>query len=132
MYLNPAKIYVMKTSNLILEKTFQFGLRSLKLFIYLRESKVERAVAVQLLRSGTSIGANVEEAIGAISRKDFINKIQIAYREARETSYWIRLLKESNWLEEKLAASFMKDIEEIIKILTAILKGSKQKTIINS
>lgn len=122
----------MKTSNLILEKTFQFGLRSLKLFIYLRESKVERAVAVQLLRSGTSIGANVEEAIGAISRKDFINKIQIAYREARETSYWIRLLKESNWLEEKLAASFMKDIEEIIKILTAILKRSKQKTIINS
>jgi four helix bundle protein len=62
---------------------------------------------IQLLRRGTSIGANVEEAVGAFSRKDFIHKLTIAYREARETKYWIRLLKESDWLDQKLASSFI-------------------------
>jgi four helix bundle protein len=115
----------MKEDNVILEKTFGLGLRIIKLFEHLRKKKVERDLCLQLLRSGTSVGANVEEAIGGSSRKDFIHKLEIAYREARETRYWIRLLKESNLLETKIASSFIKDCEEILKILTAILKSSK-------
>ena len=75
--------------------------------------------------SGTAIGANVEEAIGGSSRKDFINKMQIAYKEARETKYWLRLLKEGELIEKKLAEPFLKYYEEILKILTAILNSSK-------
>ena len=80
---------------------------------------------VQLLRSGTSIGANVEEAVGAQSKKDFINKMSIAYKETRETIYWIKLLKDAELLNAKLAESFLTEIEEIKKILTAILKSAK-------
>jgi four helix bundle protein len=91
----------------------------------LKKKKIESGLCSQILSSGTSIGANVEEAIGGSSRKDFINKLQIAYREARETSYWLRLLRDGQLLEKKLAESFLKDCEEIIKILTAILNSSK-------
>ena len=122
----------MKKDNLIVEKTFQFGLRIIKLFNHLKKNKVERDLALQVLRSGTSIGANTEEAIGGSSRKDFIHKLEIAYREARETKYWIRLFKESDWLDNKLADSFLLDCDEIIKILTAILNSSKNKQILNS
>ncbi|MFT3935484.1 MAG: four helix bundle protein [Chitinophagaceae bacterium] len=115
----------MKESNIILEKTFALGLRIIKLFKHLRENKVERDLCLQLLRSGTSVGANVEEAMGGSSRKDFIHKLEIGYKEARETKYWIRLLKEASLLETSLADSFIKDIEEILKILTAILKSSR-------
>ena len=115
----------MKENNVILDKTFAFGLRVIKLFEHLRKKKVERDLCLELLRSGTSIGANVEEAIGGSSRRDFVHKLEIAYREARETGYWVRLLKEAGLLETKIANSFIKDCEEIIKILTAILKSSK-------
>jgi four helix bundle protein len=118
--------------NLIVEKTFLFGLRIIKLFYHLRKDKVEKELVLQVLKSRTSIGANTEEAIGGSSRKDFIHKLEIAYREARETKYWIRLFKESSLLENKLADSFLKDCDEIIKILTVILNSSKNKQIINS
>jgi four helix bundle protein len=114
-----------KQENLILTKTYSFGLRILKLYLHLRKKRIEIGLCSQLLGSGTSVGANVEEAVGGSSRKDFINKLQIAYREARETRYWLRLLRDSEILENKLAESFIKDCEEIIKILTAILKSSK-------
>lgn len=117
----------MKTDNIIVEKSFQFSLRIVRLFEHLKDHKVERDLALQLLRSGTSVGANVEEAVGGASRKDFIHKLTIAYKEARETNYWIKLLKEAGLLEMKLAESFLTDCEEIIKILTSILKSSKQK-----
>ena len=120
----------MKTENLILDKSFQFALRIMKLYAHLKRSKVERDLALQLLRSGTSIGANIEEAIGGSSRKDFIHKLEIAYREARESKYWIKLFMEGNWLETKLAGSFIKDCEEIIKILTAIINSSKSKKLL--
>lgn len=116
----------MKENNVIVEKSFQFGLRIVKLFLHLREHKIERELCVQLLKSGTSIGANIEEALGGSSRKDFIHKLEIAYGEARETRYWLRLLKESDLLELKLAESFISDCEELIKILTSILNSSKQ------
>ena len=86
---------------------------------------MERDLLLQFLRSGTSIGANVEEAIGAQSKRDFIHKLGIAYKESRETSYWLRLLKDAALLEDKLADSFLNDIDEIRKILAAILKSAK-------
>jgi four helix bundle protein len=92
----------MNENNIILEKTSAFGLRIIKLFNHLRGNKVERDLCLQLLRSGTSVGAKVEEAIGGSSGKDFIYKLEIAYREARETWYWIRLLKEADLLESRL------------------------------
>jgi len=115
----------MKEDNIIVDKTFKFGLRIVKLFLYLRERKVERALCVQVLNSGTSVGSNVEEAIGGSSKKDFIYKLEISYREARETRYRLRLLKESGILEDKLAISLIADCDEILKILTSILKSSK-------
>ena len=115
----------MKAENVILDKSFKFGLRILKLYIHLRKKKVDGGLCSQVLDSGTSIGANVEEAVGGSSRKDFINKLQIAYKESRETRYWLRLLKEGEILEKKLADSFLKDCDEIIAILTAILNSSK-------
>lgn len=115
----------MKEENVILDKSFKFGLRILKLYIHLKKKKVDGGLCSQILDSGTSIGANVEEAVGGSSRKDFINKLQIAYKEARETRYWLRLLREGDILEKKLADSFLKDCDEIIAILTAILNSSK-------
>ena len=108
-----------------METSFKFGLRVLKLYIYLKKKKVDGGLCTQILDSGISIGANVEEAVGGSSRKDFINKLQIAYKEARETRYWLRLLREGEMLEKKLADSFLKDCDEIIAILTAILNSSK-------
>jgi len=101
-------------------------LRIIKLFNYLRSKKIEKELCTQLLKSGTSIGANIEEAIGGSSRKDFIHKLEIAYREARETRYWLRLLKESGLLEIKLADSLINDCEELLKILSAIINSSKK------
>ena len=115
----------MKEENVILVKSFKFGLRILKLYIHLKKKKVDGGLCSQILDSGTSIGANVEEAVGGSSRKDFINKLQIAYREARETKYRLRLFREGELLEKKLADSFLKDCDEIIAILTAILNSSK-------
>src|SRR5690554_5817458 len=84
----------MKTENLIADKTFDFALDIIDFYIQLKDEK-EYVLSKQLLRSGTSIGANVEEAIAAQSKKDFINKMSIASKEARETKYWLRLLSES-------------------------------------
>lgn len=122
----------MKEQNVILEKSYAFGLRIVKLYIHLRKQKVERELLLQLLRSGTSIGANIEEAEGAQSKSDFIHKISISYKEARETSYWLRLLTDAELLETKLSESFLKDIEELKKILASILKTSKNQIRPNS
>ena len=95
--------------------------------MHLRINKVERELLIQFLKSGTSVGANVEEAEGGQSLSDFIHKIGIAYKEAREAHYWLRLLRDSELLELKLANSFIQDAEEIKKILASILKTSKAK-----
>lgn len=115
----------MREDNVILQKSFHFALRIIKLFYHLRKCKVERDLCLQLLRSGTSIGANIEEAPGGSSRKEFIYKLEIAYREARETNYWLRLFKEINLLENKIAGSFIADCPEMLKLLTTILKSAK-------
>ena len=111
--------------NIIQRKSFAFAIRIINVFKYLQSEKKEYALSNQLIRSGTSIGANVEEAIGGQSKKDFISKISISYKEARETKYWLRLLKATNYLEEKEATSLLLDTEELCKILSSILLSSK-------
>jgi len=113
-------------NNIIKEKSYDFALRIVKLYKYLRDSKKEFVIAKQLLRSGTSIGANIEEAVGAQSKSDFISKISIAYKEARESHFWIRLLKDSGYLTSKQSESLIIDIEEILKLITSIQKTSKK------
>jgi len=107
--------------NVILTKSYNFSLRIIQLYKYL-SSKNEYTLSKQILRSGTSIGANSEEAAGSISKKDFRAKFFISYKEARETHYWLRLLKDSDYIDAKLADSLIKDVEEIMKIIGAILK----------
>ena len=117
----------MKKDNVIQIKSYDFAVRIVKLYKHLSQEKKEFVLSKQLLRSGTSIGANVEEAIGGQSRKDFFAKLTIAYKEARESHYWIRLLKDTDFLSDKESKSLINDIEEILKII-----GSIQKTIRNS
>src|SRR5665213_1402378 len=106
----------MKTNNIIQEKSFAFALRIVKLYKYLSTEKKEFVLSKQLLRSGTSIGANVEEAIGGQSNKDFVSKLSVAYKEARETIYWLKLLQASSFLSNEQTESILKDAEEICKI----------------
>ena len=113
--------------NIIQTKSFDFSVRVIRLYQYLCEEKKEFILSKQVLRSGTSIGANVEEAIGEQSRKDFFAKLSISYKEARETHYWIRLLIETDYISKKEGDSLLNDVEELLKII-----GSIQKTIRNS
>ena len=112
--------------NIIQKKSFEFAIRVVNAYKYLQTEKKEFVLSKQFLRSGTSIGANVEEAIGGQSKKDFISKISIAYKEARETKYWVNLLKATRYLEEKEADGIINDVEELCKILSSILVSSKQ------
>ncbi|QNL23014.1 four helix bundle protein [Hyphobacterium sp. CCMP332] len=114
----------MKGNNLILDKSFELAIEIIKAYKFLSESKKEYVLSKQLLRCGTSVGANVEESVGAQSKKDFLNKISISYKEARETKYWIRLLLVSEYLNAKGAENLLIRIEEVLKIL-----GSIQKTL---
>jgi four helix bundle protein len=110
--------------NLIVNKTFDFSLMLISLYIQLKNEN-EFIISKQLLRCGTSIGANVEEAIAAQSKKDFINKLSIASKEARETKYWLRLLDKSE-LTKIAVESYLIEIEHIINIITKIIKTSQE------
>jgi len=120
----------MKKENVLLEKSFAFAVRVVNACKYLIEEKKEFVLSKQFLRSGTSIGANVEEAVGGQSKPDFVSKISIAYKEARETSYWIRLLKATNYFAELQAESLLNDNEELLKILSKIISYNKTKLLI--
>lgn len=115
----------MKKENPVLEKSYQFALRIVKLHLHLSKDLREFELSGQVLKCGTSICANVEEAIGGVSRKDFINKLGISYKEARETRYWLRLLRDSSIIEPKLAASLLTDCEELLKLLYTIINSTK-------
>jgi four helix bundle protein len=108
--------------NIVLEKSHSFAQRIVKLYLFLKTEKKEFELAKQVLRSGTSIGANIEEAIGGLSRKDFSAKLGIAYKEARETKYWLRLLHDTNFIESKIFNFMNRDCEELLKIIGSILK----------
>ena len=112
-------------ANIIEEKSFAFAIRIVHLHKHLNETKKEFVLSKQLLRSGTSIGANVAEAEQAQSTPDFVSKMSIALKEASETKYWIRLLASTSYLKEAEAASILNDCVELEKILVSIIKSSK-------
>jgi four helix bundle protein len=118
----------MKTDNIVQEKSYAFSLRIVKLYQYLCNEKREYVLGKQILRSGTSIGANVEEAIGGQSRKDFYARMTVAYKEARETHYWLRLLRDCGYIADNNAASIVADCEELLKIIGTILRTMKKTT----
>jgi four helix bundle protein len=123
---------VSKPENIILDKSFEFAIKIISLCVILK-NKNEFILSKQLLKSGTSIGANIEEAIGAYSKKEFASKMGIALKEARETRYWLALLNKSQLVQHDYSL-YLKDIEDIVNILTAIVKTSQlsNKVLINA
>ncbi len=113
---------VIQKENLILDKSFEFSLKIIEIYKYLTNQKHEFVMSKQLLRSATSIGANCEEADSAQSHRDFIAKMSISLKEAKETRYWIRLLLYSKYLVKN---DILEECESIIKILTKILLTAK-------
>lgn len=106
------------------EKSFDFAVRTVKLYKYLTAEKKEYILSKQLLRSGTSIGANVSEAQRGQSKADFIAKMSIALKEAYETEYWLRLIYKTDYINQSQFESLHSDIKEIVSVLTAICKTS--------
>ncbi|MCC8192085.1 MAG: four helix bundle protein [Ruminococcus sp.] len=115
----------MKENNLIVDKSKAFALRIIKLYTYLKTEKNEYVLSKQVLRSGTSIGANVKEAIRGQTKADFYAKMNIALKEASETEYWLELLSESDYIEAKHFDSIYTDCQELLKILMSITKSQK-------
>jgi len=116
----------MKSRNVVKEKSYSFAIRIVKLYRFLREEKREFVLSKQLLRSGTSIGANVEEAVGGQTGKDFYHKLAIAYKECRESHYWIRLLNDTGYLTENQKESLLNDVEELLKLIGSILRTLRE------
>ena len=112
--------------SIVLQKSFDFALTIIDLYRKLAD-KHEYVLSKQILRSGTSIGANVEESQAGISKRDFINKMSIASKEARETRYWLRLLDKSQFITYDYS-KYLSDVNELIKMLTAIVKTSQKNT----
>jgi four helix bundle protein len=117
-----------KYYNPILEKSFKFAVRIVRFYkIKLSSDYNLNPLLKQLLRSGTSVGANTSEAQSAVTKKDFINKLGISLKESRETEYWLKLLKETGTISDKEFDSLFGDCEELSKLLTSIIKSSKVK-----
>lgn len=117
----------MKKENVIEKKSFIFAVRIVNFYKYLTETKKEYVMSKQLLRSGTSVGANTREAVNAQSTKEFIHKLSIAQKEADETLYWLELLKETKFITEKEFSSMHNDCTELLKILKSIIITTKKK-----
>ena len=113
-------------SNPIEDKSFDFAIRIVRLYKHLTENKNEYVVSKQLVRSGTSIGANVSEAERGQSRADFVSKMSIALKEANETQYWLRLLNATDYLSKTEYESISSDLNEIISLLVSICKTAKK------
>ena len=114
-----------QTRNVVQEKSYAFAVRIVRMYQHLSSEKREFVLSKQVLRSGTSVGANVEEAIGGLSKKDFAARMGIAYKEARETSYWLRLLNDSGYIDDAAFASMHNDCEELLKLLYTIVQSAK-------
>ena len=117
----------MRNDNVLQIKSFAFAVKIVKVYQLLVEEKREFVLSKQLLRAGTSIGANVEESIGGQSDKDFFAKLTISYKEARETHYWIRLLTATDYLTKDKGESLLQDIEELLRIIGSIQKTLRSK-----
>ena len=114
--------------NVVLRKSKAFALRIIKMYKWLSEEKHEYVLSKQCLRSGTSIGANIRESINAQSKSDFVSKLNIALKESDETQYWLELLHESDYIDEKLFQSVYDDNIELTRLLTSIIKTIKENT----
>lgn len=112
---------------MIVDKSFQFAVRIVKLYKHLCAERKEFTLSKQLLRSGTSIGANVTESQQAQSRADFLSKLNIALKETSETKYWLKLLQATDYLTEKEANSMLLDCTELEKLLVSIIKKLKEE-----
>ena len=117
----------MKDKNILAKKTFDFSLKSIQAYQILIREKKEYILSKQLLRSATSIGANIEESIGGQTQKDFFMKLNIAYKEARECHYWLMLIIQSNLMNTKLIVEMLEECNEILRILAASLRTLRQK-----
>ena len=116
---------IKKQENIVMNKSYAFALRIIKLYKYLVSEQKEYVLSKQILRSGTSIGALIKEAEHAQSKADFINKMNIALKEANETEYWLMLLKDSKYISEESFQSIQPDSSELIKLLVSIVKSSR-------
>ena len=116
----------MVQNNILAEKSIDFGARIVRCHHFLCKEKKEFILSKQIYRSGTSVDANIHEGIFAQSKPDFISKLGIALKEAGETSYWLKLLYKTEYLDERVFTSLHDDCEELIKILTATIKSSKE------
>ncbi len=112
--------------NLVQEKSYAFAVRMVRLYRHLSAKHRELFLSRQLLRCGTSIGANVEEAIGAQSKRDFFAKMTIAYKESRETIYWLRLFKDTGYLSRPEFASLQADVDDIAHLIARIQLTTKK------
>lgn len=112
--------------NILADKSYSFAIRIVKLSHYLQNDKKEFILSKQVLRSGTSIGALIAESVYAQSKADFISKLHISLKEANETKYWLNLLKDTDYINEKMYNSLIKDINEVLKLLTSSIKTTKE------
>ena len=117
----------MKEENVIVSKSYAFAVRSVKLYKYLCDEKHDNVIGKQLMRSGTSIGANVKEAIRGYSKAEFTQKMGISLKEASESEFWIELLRDTEYITEQQADSMLTDCRELIKLLISIIKTSQGK-----
>ena len=117
----------MKTNNPALDKSYEFALTVVKLCFEIQKDKKEYILSKQLLRSATSIGANMEEAIGGQSNKDFLHKVSIAYKETRESHYWIRLMGDSKLIENDIKDELLEKVNELLRIIGSIQKTLRSK-----
>ena len=115
----------MENKRAVQEKSFAFALRIVKLYKHLCEDKREYVLSKQLLRSGTAVGALIREAEQAESKPDFIHKLAIALKEASETEYWLELLHQSEYIDDKGFKSIARDLKQLLRLLTAIIKKTK-------
>ena len=115
-----------KEDNIVAAKSYAFAIRCVKLYKFLCEEKHDFVIGKQLMRSGTSIGANVKEAMRGVSKADFTAKMSIALKEASESEFWIELLRDTDYVTEQQAESILSDCQELLKLLISIIKTSKQ------
>jgi four helix bundle protein len=113
--------------NNLYNKAYKFAIRVVKAHSFLKREKKEFTISLQFLRSGTSIGANIAEANGAISKADFSAKISIAYKESLETDYWLAILKDTGYIDQRCYESMSEDLGELSKIMYTILKKSRSE-----
>ena len=116
----------MTRNNVLADKSIDFAIRIVNCYQYLMTEKKEYIISKQMFRSGTSIGANIHEGIQAQSKNDFISKLSISLKEASETSYWLKVLKRTEYISEVMYSSLLSDLDEIIRILIATIKTTKK------